>query len=237
MGIGGVQRGGARALAAEAGGGARPLGSFRTTVVDQFENGETWISGTFGRDRRFGTVRVTGDGRFDLTERDATGRSKPWRPLAAEEQHALVAALEREIALDRAPAADLRIILPRLKPPPPAAGAIALGHVPSPGKRLARITGTLRPGETLKFTTAEDVTQGLGAIHVKPPGALVATRTPLELPPRGFKGASIRVEYAFTVAPEAKPGSTIVVRATGNPVAHTPEDWAFSFKVKVGLPF
>jgi len=109
-----------------------------------------------------------------------------------------------------------------------------LGILSDPGKELRRQIEAMKPGETLRFTTFESATCGLGKITVTPPGALDIDRK--SAGKGGPLGGSSPVEYTITMPKDAKPGERAKVTTEGKHQVRDDKDWAFSFEVKTAKP-
>lgn len=219
------------------------------------EFGPTLVEGYFNRSL-YGTVKMdpmSNEVLLSRREFAANSKAEPWRKLTSAEQKDFLVALERNCgAGGHAGSPNLDLAIRRLKdmlgseavasanasaPAAPTAarsGVKDLGYLGAPGKTLKGKTQTLKPGESLRFTTSENQIRALGKITVTPAGAVTVKQKILERPPPGMLGGMSKVEYTISVPKNATPGKTAKVKTTGAFQVRNDPDWAFSFNVKVG---
>src|SRR5581483_8709802 len=104
-----------------------------------------------------------------------------------------------------------------------------LGQLDNPGQTLGKTTQTVPPGGSLTFRATTNQITGLGTLTVTPKGAATITQKLIKPMQPGVLGSKDLYQYTITMNKNAKPGTSVQVRAPGTYQARNDPNWAFAF--------
>jgi hypothetical protein len=107
-----------------------------------------------------------------------------------------------------------------------------LGQLDNPGKTLGKTTQTVAPGGSLVFRATTNQITGLGTLTVTPKGAATISQKLIKPMQPGVLGSKDLYQYTITMNKNAKPGTSVQVRAPGTYQARNDPNWAFAFSLK-----